>query len=135
MKSGYIYLHDTIFPALLAISAEEQRMGLMHQPWPPPVMAFVYGSPQINRFWMRNTISPLDIIFCHQNKVSQICQGEPNSLKAIGDFIPSDLVIELPLGTALASNIKIGHSAGLVAPKSEELRVLIAEKTGYIPRI
>lgn len=114
MKQGYIYIHNSVFSTLLAISEEEQAHGLMHQEWPPPIMSFVYTSPRINRFWMKNTPSPLDIIFCHAGKVSEICQGEPYSTAAIGSNLLSDLVIELPLGTAELTQIKIGQAAGLV---------------------
>lgn len=128
MEQGYIYIYNTIFPTLLAISSEEQSQGLMHQEWPPPVMAFIYEHPQINRFWMKNTPSPLDILFCHKGKVSEICYGEPHSTTAIGSNLLSDLVIELPHGTAKSNQIKVGHEAGLVRPTSEELHKIIAKK-------
>ena len=128
MEQGYIYIHNNIFPTLLAISAEEQSKGLMHQAWPPPVMSFVYERPRINKFWMKNTPSPLDIVFCHDGRISQICYGEPHSTSVIGDNLPSDLVIELPYGTTKSSDIKIGHAVGLVKPTKDELHKIIAEK-------
>ena len=128
MENGYIYINNNIFPTLLAISSDEQSQGLMHQEWPPPIMSFVYDSPKVNRFWMARTPSPLDIIFCHNGKVSEICYGEPNSTRMIGGDLFSDLVVELPYGTAATSNIKIGHSAGLVKPTFEELKNIIASK-------
>jgi len=128
MEQGYIFIYNNIFPTLLAISSEEQSQGLMHQEWPPPVMSFVYDSPRINKFWMKNTPSPLDIIFCHAGKVSEICYGEPHSTGMIGSNLFSDLVIELPHGTAESNQIKVGHEAGLVRPTSEELHKIIATK-------
>lgn len=128
MEQGFVYIHNNVFPTLLAISEEEQARGLMGQEWPPPVMSFVYHYPKVNKFWMKNTPSPLDIVFCHQGKVSQICYGEPHSTSVIGDDKFSDLIIELPHGMADSSGIKIGHSVGLVKPNKEELRQIIAEK-------
>ena len=128
MNEGYIYVNNNVFHTLLAISHEEQEKGLMGQSWPPPIMTFVYNEPKINKFWMKNTPSPLDIIFCSNGKVSQICLGEPNSTSIIGDDDYSDLVIELPRGTVLSSGIKIGHQVGLVKPTSDELLKIIAEK-------
>ena len=128
METGYIYIYNNIFPTLLAISSEEQSNGLMHRAWPPPIMSFIYDVPRINKFWMANTPSPLDIVFCHKGKVSEICHGEPNSTMVIGSNIFSDLVIELPRGTVDSSNIKIGHDVGLVKPTKDELRKIIAEK-------
>jgi|SRR5271155_4798770 len=128
MEQGYIHIANNIFPTLLAISWEEQSQGLMNQEWPPPVMSFVYPYPQVNRFWMKSTPSPLDLLFCCAGKITQICYGEPNSTRMMGDDRPSDLVIELPHGTVCESGIKLGHSVGLVKPTHEELKKIIAKK-------
>lgn len=114
MRTGYVYIGDNVFSTLLAISEDEQRVGLMGHGWPPPTMTFIYDKPQINKFWMKNTPSALDIIFCYKNKVSQICYGEPYSTSIIGDDKLSDLVIELPFGTVDSYGIKIGAIAGLL---------------------
>jgi uncharacterized membrane protein (UPF0127 family) len=129
MNEGYIYIANNIFPTLLAISEDEQQHGLMGQAWPPPIMTFVYASPRVNKFWMKNTPSPLDIIFCHRGEVSQICIGEPYSTAMIGDNKYSDLVIEFPHGTAQSSGIKLGYHVGVVKPTPEELKKIIAEKS------
>src|SRR5579864_5674182 len=124
MREGYIFVANNIFPTLLAVSIEEQSRGLMFEPWPPPIMSFVYSSPQVNRFWMHNTPSPLDLVFCRQGQIVQICQGEPFSTSMLGDRL-SDLVIEFPAGTVLSSGIKLGHKVGLVSPTAEELKKII----------
>lgn len=129
MEQGYVFIQDNIIPTLIAISAEEQANGLMHQEWPPPVMSFIYISPGVNRFWMKNTPSPLDIVFCHNGKVSEICYGEPHSTQVVGTQL-SDLVIELPHGTADSIKIKVGQPVGLVKPTLDELKRIIAEKSG-----
>ena len=128
MEQGYIYVTNNIFPTLLAISMEEQSNGLMFEAWPPPVMSFIYATPQVNRFWMKNTPSPLDIVFCHNGKVTQICYGEPHSTRMLGENEYSDLVIEFPHGTVGTTGIKLGHSVGLVKPTVHELQKIIAEK-------
>jgi len=128
METGFIYIHNQVFPTLLALSSEEQERGLMFQEWPPPVMSFIYTAPRINKFWMKNTPSPLDIVFCCQGKVSQLCYGEPHSTSIIGDDKLSDLIIELPHGVVDSSGIKIGHPVGIVKPSPDELRKIIAEK-------
>jgi uncharacterized membrane protein (UPF0127 family) len=128
MEQGYIHIHNNVLPTLLAVSHEEQARGLMYQEWPPPVMSFIYAEPQVNKFWMANTKTPLDIIFCHQGKVSQIHVGEPFSTSMIGDDKFSDLIVELPYGTADKLGLKIGHLAGLVSPTPDELRKIIAKK-------
>lgn len=129
MEQGYIFIHNNIYPTLLAISNAEQEQGLMHQEWPPPVMSFVYASPSVNKFWMKNTPSPLDIVFCCDGKVSEICYGQPHSTSIIGGNQPSDLVIELPYGTVEASEIVVGHAVGLIKPTLHDIHKIIAEKT------
>ena len=129
MKNGYIYVDSNIFPTLLAISEDEQSKGLMYEPYPPPIMSFVYAEPRIVKFWMKNTPSPLDIVFCCNGNIKQICTGEPLSTKTIGDDYLSDLIIEFPFGTVKNSQIKIGHKVGIIAPTESELKKIIAEKT------
>lgn len=125
MKSGYIHINDNVFSTLLAISAEEQARGLMGQEWTPPVMSFIYAKPQINKFWMYNTPSPLDIVFSNNGEITQICKGEPYSTSSIGDNKFSDLIIEFPYGTVEKADIRIKHKVGLFKPTHEELKHLI----------
>lgn len=128
MESGYVYINNNVFSTLLAISMDEQMHGLMGEPWPPPVMSFIYTEPQVNKFWMKQTPSPLDIVFCCNGMITQICKGEPYSTETIGDNKPSDLVIEFPFGTVISSEIKLGHKVGLLKPTKEELRNIMANK-------
>ena len=115
MKEGFVVINDNIFSTLLAVSSEEQARGLMYQEWPPPAMSFLYTRGQINKFWMKSTPSPLDIVFCYKGKVSEICYGEPYSTKIIGSDYYSDLIVELPYGTVKSANIKVGDSVELIS--------------------
>lgn len=135
MEQGYIYVASNVFPTLLAISTSEQAQGLMGKVWPPPVMSFIYTTSGVNKFWMKNTPSPLDIVFCHRGEIVQICKGEPHSTALIGANNLSDLVIEFPYGTVASSGIKLGHSVGLVKPTVDELKKIIAEKYHGIVKI
>jgi uncharacterized membrane protein (UPF0127 family) len=121
MKSGYVYINDNLFETLIALSDIEQRKGLMGEKWKPPIMSFVYDKPKINKFWMYNTPSPLDIVFCKNGKITQIHHGEPYSIKSIGNDEYSDLIVELPLGTIYDINAKISDSIGLVNPSIKDL--------------
>lgn len=103
-----------VMPTLLAVSAEEQERGLMHREWPPPIMSFVYNTPRINKFWMHQTPSPLDIVFALDGEITSIHKGEPNSTSMIGDNEFSDLVVELPYGTCQKLAIKIGDKINLI---------------------
>lgn len=98
---------------LVALTEKEQRRGLMHQPWPPPVMCFPYNTSAIRKFWMKDTISPLDIVFCRAGKVISIVNGIPLSLNHVGPDLPSDLIVELPKGTVENLEIQPGTKVKL----------------------
>ena len=135
MKTGIISVGQNLFETLLAITAQEQERGLMYMQPPTPNMAFIYERPGINKFWMSNTPAQLDIVFCHDGKVTEICTGEPFSTRMIGSNQLSDLVIELPYGTCLQSGIKLGHRVGFLQPTPDELKQIIAGKYHGIVKI
>lgn len=128
MKNGFVSINNNVFPTLLALSENEQSRGLMEQNWPPPIMSFVYSYPRVNKFWMNNTPSPLDIVFCNKGVVTQICKGTPYSTEIIGDNSFSDLVIEYPYGTVKGAGIKIGHKVDLFMPNREEIVKIISSQ-------
>lgn len=111
--SDLIIINGTDVPTLVAITEEEQVNGLMHRLWPPPVMAFPFEKSAVRKFWMKNTPSPLDIIFCKANRVVDICRGEPYSESLIGPNKPTDLVIEMPAGQAKNLSIEAGNEVKL----------------------
>lgn len=110
---NFICIGTSEIPTELAITEQEQCHGLMFRTNLPPAMAFIYGKPQINRFWMKSTPKPLDIVFCHQNHIVDIQVGKPYSTALIGGNYLSDLVIEFPEGTCKAKNFQVGDSVSL----------------------
>jgi uncharacterized protein len=109
--TDYVILGSHQLPTELAITEDEQRIGLMGRTI-PSIMSFVYNEPRINSFWMHRTPLPLDLIFCQGNKIVAIHQGEPHSTKLIGGII-SNLVVEVPQGTASKLGLKIGDAVKL----------------------
>ena len=113
MKKDVIYIGNNAFDTLVAITEEEQQRGLMGKEWPPPVMCFPSKNAGIRKFWMKGTPSPLDIIFCYNNKIVDICRGEPLSTTLVGPNKPTDLVVEVPAGTASKFGFGLGDSVAL----------------------
>lgn len=113
MKSATLIINNNKFSTLLAISDIEQQIGLMHRKELPPSMSFIYGSPRVNKFWMKSTYLPLDIIFCCNGKIVDIHKGEPLSTKLIGSNSLSDLVVELPYGTCNKLGFKPGDEVSI----------------------
>jgi len=111
--SDRIIINGKQFNTLVAITGDEVAKGLMFKSWPPPVMSFPFAKTSVRKFWMKNTISPLDIIFCRDGKVIGVFAGKPLSLDNVGPDEPCDLVVELPAGTAKSHNILVGDPVKL----------------------
>ena len=119
-----ILLNKKSFDTLLVVTEEEQSQGLMNKPWPPPIMTFIYKSSKMRSFWMYRTPSPLDIVFCNDNKIVHIAEGVPNSTQLIYSMFPSSLVVELPKGTCFEYQIDVGSEAKLLLSRQDAARLL-----------
>lgn len=114
------------FETLVAITEAEHIQGLMYKQWPPPIMIFAFNNLDIRKFWMMNTPSPLDIIFCRKNKIIAICEGKPYSMKLVGPDELIDMVVEMPKGHAekfgigINSRIDIKYSIDSLSKKFAE---------------
>ncbi|HUU87010.1 MAG TPA: DUF192 domain-containing protein [Candidatus Glassbacteria bacterium] len=124
---GSIIFHGTkeIGNIKFAITRDEQRKGLMNVDWPPPLMVFPYKKASIRKFWMKDTPSPLDIIFCHANKVIYIDYGVPFNETRVGPDRPCDLVIEGPLGFAEKNGIRVGSKVRAKFARDELIKILL----------
>jgi uncharacterized membrane protein (UPF0127 family) len=111
----YLVIDDKTIGTIVAVTEQDHIRGLMFQPWPPPIMAFPYKKAEVRKFWMKNTISPLDIIFCRAGRVVAIVAGKPHSELHVGPNEPTDLVVEMPFGMAKTLNIVAGSSIKLRA--------------------
>lgn len=129
--TNHITVAGIKIPTLLAITLDEQVNGLMHKNAPLPVMSFLYNSPKINKFWMKNVKAPLEIVFCLANTITAIHYGEPFSTKIIGDDHPSDLVVEFPSGTCNQYGINVGNSIELHCSDADLMKLFMV-KNGFI---
>lgn len=105
----FIKLGDIELYAKVAVTPEEQSKGLMEVTWPPPIMVFHYNKSGIKKFWMKNTPSPLDILFCRNNKIVEIKKAKPFCLDLIEPSEDVDLVVELPSGMASIIGVTVGQ--------------------------
>lgn len=124
MPKAVLKIGELEVDALIAFSEDEQAKGLMFIDPPLPAMIFLYKKAQFNRFWMQNVKAALDIVFCRQGKVVDICYGEPFSTKLLGGLQQSDLVVELPYGTCKKFNIKMGAALQISVPHKLALQLL-----------
>lgn len=113
MNSATLYIDKYRCQIVVAETDFEQQKGLMYRDIPIG-MAFPYKWAGRQMFWMKNVKFPLDIVFCYNNRITQIHKGEPHNLTLIGDNTLSDLVIELPFGTCAELGITIGDPVRIV---------------------
>ena len=113
--------HQRCIDLEVALSPEQQRLGLMQRPALPSLrgMWFPFSTPQPRRFWMFNTLAPLDIIFVRDGRVLDLVRAVPTcavlpcrfyAADADGDgradFV--DAVIEIGAGEAERLGVGIG---------------------------
>jgi len=98
------------FRVEIAADAASQERGLMYrkQMAPDVGMVFDFHRPQMEAFWMKNTVLPLDMIFIRQNgTISSIApDAVPFSTTTIPSVEPVRAVLELNGGRAAALGIE-----------------------------
>lgn len=113
------------FPTILAITDKEKELGLMYKRKITTSMSFIYNKPEVNKFWMKNTVCSLDIVFCHNQKIVDIQTGTPYSTALIGQDILSDTVIEFAEGTCKENKISVGSKVEMICC-NDSLRKIFA---------
>ena len=108
--------HQHCIDLEVARTADQQRIGLMQRQALPALrgMWFPFNRPQPLRFWMFNTLAPLDMLFLRQGEVIAIdskvppCPSLP--CRGYGPDQPADGVVELGAGEAMRLGIEVGDS-------------------------
>lgn len=101
-----------VFNVEMAIDPAQQTIGLMFRPSVPVDggMLFDWGAPRDSQMWMRNTISPLDMVFINADgTIRSIAENTvPESLAIIESRGPVRATLELAAGTTARLNIRVG---------------------------
>jgi uncharacterized protein len=100
----------------VANTAQEQEIGLMNRPSMPinHGMVFNFTPPMPARFWMKNTLIPLDMLFLRDGKIKNIqanvppCKADPCPNYGPENQELIDQVIELNAGQAQKLGLKVG---------------------------
>ena len=98
----------------VAKTPEQQAMGLMFRTdlAKNRGMIFLFSPPRVTRFWMKNTLIPLDMIFLREGVIQSIsgsvppCKGDP--CPSYGPFVEIDQVVELASGRAKELGLQKG---------------------------
>ena len=106
------------FTVEVADDADERAQGLMHRESMARSagMLFIYDSARTVRFWMKNTLIPLDMLFFDDEGrlVSAFEKAAPGSLVSRRSSGPAKYVLELRGGSMQAD--RIGPGARLRFP-------------------
>lgn len=98
----------------VAVTSAQRATGLMFRPEIPDNrgMLFPFDPAQPVRFWMRNVLVPLDMVFLRQGRVEAIaadvppCEAVP--CPTYGPGVAIDQVIELRGGRAAELGLQVG---------------------------
>ena len=124
----FALIHSANFSNLLvkiAVDIKSKQEGLMYlkQLKGHNGMLFIYNKPQIVKFWMYNTLIPLDIIFIDdRNIISSVKEGMPMEERLISSDINISAVLEIPRGCAKKLKIKKGKSISWMVKKEREIK-------------
>jgi uncharacterized protein len=107
-------LNNQVIQLEVAQTPEQQEVGLMNRsPLPDDRgMLFLFEPPRPVIFWMKNTPSPLDMVFLLNGKVKAIaadarpCAADPCPTYSSNDTV--NQVIELRSGRAEELGLKVG---------------------------
>ncbi len=114
-----------IFRAELATTAAEQAKGLMYRTSLAPDFGMLFapypaggGAPQVARFWMKDTPSPLDIVFIRADgTIARIAENTmPFSEAPVSSGEPVAAVLEVPGGRT--AELGIGEGDRVTWPKA-----------------
>lgn len=100
----------------VANTPKQQQLGLMFRQSLDSNrgMLFTFPSPRVTRFWMKNVLISLDMIFIQNGKIKAIVNDVPPCMvdpcPVYGPDVPIDTVIELKGGTASKLGLTINDN-------------------------
>jgi uncharacterized protein len=119
LPRAFVRLHDAFggvhrVEVEVAATPEARTRGLM---WRTELaagkgMLFLFPEEEVQSFWMRNTLIPLDMIFINsQMRVAGIVErAEPRSLASRSVGAPSQYVLEVPGGWSQSVGVTKGST-------------------------
>ncbi len=119
-RKGYVCFEDSCIEVELAITKEEIATGLMNRTNLPEYsgMLFIFDKEYIRKFWMKNVIISLDIIWLDERGI--IVHIDKNMMscdeycKSFGPESYSKFVLEVNGGYADRHNINIGDNVKMI---------------------
>ncbi len=117
MLSGEVTVGDgtATVRVMVARTADQLERGLSGTKELPEGegMLFLFGTPGIHKFWMKDMNYPLDILWMADGTLVDISTDVPvpvpgETLPLYAPKVPIDAVLEVPAGFAAAHGLKLG---------------------------
>jgi uncharacterized protein len=113
LKTGSVVIDENKFNVEIADTQSEREKGLMNRTHldKNAGMLFVFPAPDIQTFWMKNTLIPLDIIWIGDNTIVEMTTLQAESKNNTPQYTPknpANYVLELNSGTAIKYHFKVG---------------------------
>ena len=123
MEKAILHIKDKTISVELARSPQEQERGLMFRKrlGENEGMIFMYDSPRMMNFWMKNTRIPLSVAFIDAHgRITQIDDMKPYDYIThhLSQF-PSQYALEVNRGWFGRNGIKVGDTIEIPNPKSQ----------------
>lgn len=104
MQTVTVEINGHVFRVWLARTSDERTEGLMHVPESEidddQGMLFVFSDERLLGFWMRNTITSLDIAFARMNgRIVKTHTMPPLTLQTFPSIEPAMFALEVKAGT------------------------------------
>ncbi len=120
------FSNDTVVYARLALTQEQRTKGLSGTPKleADEGMIFVYATADLNPFWMKDMLFPLDMLWINENKVVDLKANVPAPEPGQSDFslpiympsAPANFVLEVNAGWAEAHGVAVGSPVQITLP-------------------
>jgi uncharacterized membrane protein (UPF0127 family) len=108
-----LQIGNTLFTLEIADTDETRTKGLMFRKSMPADrgMIFVFDREEMQSFWMKNTLIPLDILYINSaGKIVSISNMFPHDLSGVMSEAPALFAIELNEGAADKAGVKPGDT-------------------------
>lgn len=116
-KQTTVTVNNKVFSVKVAKTEEDRQIGLSktNSLASSSGMLFIFDTPGLYTFWMKDMKFPIDILFINGNKITDIFENVPipadaSNLQTYVPTEPADKVLELPAGTVSSAQIKKGDS-------------------------
>jgi len=116
-----VFPSGAVYRLEVARTPEEHAQGLMFRESLPPQTGMIFSYPDNapHRFWMKNTMIPLDMIWMDEaGEVLFVSENTPPCLAdpcpSYGPDLPSVMVIEIAGGMAKKEKVRVGASIRLM---------------------